>query len=287
MLRYALIARAGSGRKLFIEKLREAGVKVAISYTTRQPVNEDDRSHIFVTAEYAAKDPDKFLATTHNGNEYYYHKATLDDAEVISVDPENLKALTELYPDDAFRFICIMANNKDRLIYAVKNADDKITAEEDFKAICVEENAAFEKFEDDATNGNLKIPNMLMGHMVTNDFTEKSDMLAWVGIVKSCLMQFARMLIICEECCKAGIIERAKDGVNYNAVFGKKSTDEISINTVSPSLMAEYTVSNPDGMARIAASWLKIIDNSFIDPDNIGKNDAVYKKEILDVLDAK
>ena len=129
MLKYLLLGRIGSGREHFQKMLEEKGFKIAKSYTNRKKRDENDTSHYFETDNIS--DENRLFETNHNGNVYFYTAEEIENAEIIPIDPENVKNICKFYSEYAFRFICIMASNEDRIKHAVSDADDKLIAEED------------------------------------------------------------------------------------------------------------------------------------------------------------
>lgn len=259
MLKFALLGRKGSGRAYFQKLLEKEGLKVAKSYTTREQRDENDNTHYFIknVNDY----DDRLLETTHDGFVYFYTRSELENAEIIPIDPQNLKALCEMFPDTAFRFIEIMASNENRLIHAVTNADDKLTAEADFIAACEEENEAFETFNNAAVNRELNIANISYGSAVLNDFTDQSDMHEWVNRIKTQFLQFQRILKICRELSEAGVIDTDESKSNY--IVGVDNKEEPCI--MSPDLLADDILFNKDSMYLTISLWLKLDENSFKD----------------------
>lgn len=262
MLKFALLGRKGSGRAYFQKLLEKEGLKIAKSYTTREQKDENDNMHHFIDS--IENYDNRILETRHDGYEYFYTRSELENADIIPIDPQNLKALCEMFPDTAFRFIEIMASNKDRLINAVKNADDKITAETDFVAACEEENEAFEKFEDAVVNRKLNIENLTCGDLVNNDFTNDSDIFKWVENVTCQRLKFSRILKICKELSDNGVL--AVDGLSANTSAWKYSVPINNENrALSPDMLAEIMIFNAESMNTMIQLWLQLKNNSFKD----------------------
>jgi len=262
MLRYILVGRVGSGRKTFQKHLEENGLIVATSFTDRPPVDEKDKSHYFID-DVENCGIDRVLETTHNGNTYFYTMTELKHADIIPIDPENIKNLCNLFPDDIFRLIELVASNEDRLTHAVTNADDKITAEDDFISMCEEENAAFCELEDNIANGKFGGNNLLIGNVVNNDFTENADMFSWAEILKTSFREFERMKKIVTELADADVISRKDD--KYTIVMINENDDGTHDVEMSCEAFAENTLCDPDGVRIILQSWLRIEKNSFKD----------------------
>lgn len=258
MLKFALLGRKGSGRTYFQKLLEKKGLKIAKSYTTRKQRDENDNMHHFV--DNIESYDNRVLETKHDGYEYFYTRSELESADVIPIDPQNLTALCEMFPGTAFRFIEIIASNKDRLIHAVTDADDKLTAEADFIAACEEENEAFEKFEDTAAARKIDILNMSYGAIVNNDFTNESDMRRWVDNIKHQLRQFSRILTICKELSEVGVID-VDNSDNY--IIGYNAGEEP--HTLTPDLLADNILLDKDSMYLTITTWLQLEKNSFKD----------------------
>ncbi len=169
-----------------------------------------------------------------------------------------------MFTNTAFRFIEIMASNEDRLIHAVADADDKLTAEEDFIAACEEENDAFIAFEDSVTNRELDIENLTCGDLVNNDFTDNSDLNKWTENIICQHRKFSRILKICKELSGNGIL--AMDGLSIHDPVKKYS---VPINgeykAISPDRLAEIIIFNEKSMNIAIQLWLQLEENSFND----------------------
>ena len=264
MLRYALISRTGSGKKTFLNELDKAGIKIARSHTTRERNENDpnDRFHIF--GENDVADDAKLLATKHNDIEYFYTMDELKDAVIIPIDPENFANLAALFPSDAFRFIQLIAKNEDRLMHAVDKlpVEEKLTGEEDFKALCFEENAEFEKFEDAVKNNKLNVGrNVRIGHNMLHDFTEDSDIYTWAATILSNVLAYNRTVTIIHECADAGIITRNGDKFVSEGIDakGKRTIHE----EVPEGVFVEMTLAQPLNISAMMGMWLRLEGNSF------------------------
>lgn len=261
MLKFALLGRKGSGRAYFQKLLEKEGLAVAKSYTTREQKDENDNMHHFVeSVDDVNSCCDRVLETEHDGHKYFYSRAELEKADIIPIDPQNLEALCDMFPDTAFRFIEIMASNENRLTHAVVNADDKLTAEADFVAACEEENEAFVKFEDTAAQRKINITNLSHGALVNNDFTDKSDMCRWVNNVKNQLLQFTRMMTICKELQEADIIDMDKSG---KYIVGSRNNEEPYV--MAPALLVDDILLDKDNLYLTVTTWLQLENNSFKD----------------------
>lgn len=265
MLRYALLGRTGSGRRFFQQLLEKNGFTIAKSYTTRERKNDNDNQHHFI--ENINDFADRVLETTHDGNLYFYTMSELENAEIIPIDPENIKALCELFPDDAFRSIEIVADNENRLTHAVANAEDKITAEEDFLAACEAENKAFCDMEDAMASKNFGFDNLIVGHIVNNDFTEDSDVFRWVDMLKSTRRAFKRMSTIIKEIADNQIIHQDSETGRYDlAVQDDNDPDGNPIWLhLSCDVFTESVLTDPMGISTIMESWLRLENISFKD----------------------
>lgn len=267
MLRFILIGRTGSGLKYLMKLIEEKGIKVAKSYTTRPQRDENDTCHHFINNINFCKTP--VLKTEHNGFEYYYDLRELKTSQVIAVDPENVESLCALFPNDVFRLIEVMASNEKRLANAVKNAEDKITAEEDFVAECEAENDAFSTFEDRMTQKNspLNINNLCIAQVINNDFTDTADIVTFANRLPGYYRNFNRMATIIEEL-KANDyfnIEKAEDGTDLYTVYCKSGDDNNLTKKMPLSIMTEIALIDKEGVAILVNEWLSLEKSSFND----------------------
>lgn len=256
MLKYLLLGRIGSGRAYFQKLLSENGLHVAKSYTTREQKDEADTFHYFINREDVKTFSEKLFITEHDGNVYFYTKNELETSDIIPVDPENVEAICCFFPDTAFRFIEIMASNEDRIKHATSNANDKLLAEEEFITACENENDAFCAFEDAAVNKSLKINNLIMGHMVNNDFTDKSDIYDWISKIKNDRRIFEKMSEIIKQL-------GSKDILPYDEKTSKYALFTMYDNTphkleLSLDCMVEQILIDPKGMCSIMTAWLSL-----------------------------
>lgn len=257
MFKYALLGREGSGRAFFQDRLKEIDLKVAKSYTTRKPYNDNDTSHYFIEKEHLPDYKKRLIETTHNDNIYFYTHAELEKADVIPVDPENLDMLCALFPDTPFRVIEIVASNENRLKHAVTNAEDKITAEEDFITICEAENEAFCDFEDKLKSAKLEIPNSCIGHVVTNDFSELSDVYTFGESILAERRLFNRMNIIINDLVNNGNITRNDEHKLELWVHNSKTNKPEAV-WLSLDMFTEATLADDKGISSVTAAWLML-----------------------------
>lgn len=268
MSKCIIIGRKNSGKNLFMQELAKADFAIAKSYTTKKQPDDDDKSynfrHYYISEEDAEIFENKILETEHDGNKYFYTKEEIEKADIICLDVKGLREITTLYPDTAFRIVCIMAANDKRLISAVADKEDKITAEEDFKQLCIAENTEFEEFEDKLTSGNLDIENIHMGHVIVNDFTEKSSIFNWNDDMQSMFRQSKRASKMIEEVAAAGCIIKNNDRYEL-FTRDPNNTQNIIKKLMSLDMFTEIMLSDNEGLARITSAWLKIKENSFKD----------------------
>lgn len=265
MLKYLLLARIESGKHEFMKQLEKDGFIIAKSHTSRERIDENDNSHYFTNTS-EIPESEKLFKAFHNGNEYFYTKEEIDKADVINIDPENVSNICNAYPDIAFRFLYIAAPNEQRLIAAMQNAEDKITAEEDFIQLCEEENAAFIEFEDTILKGEIpqNIKNMVLGHIINHSFDENSDIYKWSDGLHDSLRQHNRLMIILNELADNQNLER-DENILGNVMMAINKNDNIIMQSIPLSIFAEYVVSETEGMARIMSAWLKLKDIHFKD----------------------
>ena len=257
MLKYLLLGRTGSGREFFQHLLENEGLRIAKSYTTREQRDENDTMHHFINDYDPEKYTERLFGTTHNGNRYFYTLDELEKADIIPIDPENVKNICEYFPDTAFRFIEIMAANADRLKFAVADAEDKLLAEEDFITACEKENDAFCAFEDAAMSSkNLNISNLLIGHAANNDFTETSDIYAFVKRIKHDKHVFENMSKIIKILGENDIYKHNIESDTYDLYFADKDSDIPKRLQLSLANITEQILLDNEGVARTVHAWL-------------------------------
>lgn len=265
MLRYLLLGRAGSGRTFFQKLAEKQGLVVAKSCTTRPQKDENDNMHIF--ADNIKDCPNPILVTQHNGFIYCYNKRDVQCADIIPIDPENVRTVCEMFPDDIFRIVEIMAKNEDRLAHAVTDAKDKLTAENDFLAECEEENKAFCKFEDDMANGNLNIDNVYLMQIINNDFTPHSDAVGFAEQLPAYMREFKRMRVIIEEMKAANKFTIQKDAAGNEKIrvfLEKTDNNSLDYRDISTDQMAETVLIDPDGIKNVVGEWLRLEKTGFV-----------------------
>lgn len=253
MLKYLLLGRKGSGREFFQKLLETNGLTVAKSYTTREKRDSNDVMHRFVTKEQAANVENKILTTEHDGFVYFYTKDEIEKADIIPIDPENVKTICQLYPDAVFRIIEIMASNDDRIAHSTTDADDKLLTEEEFLAACEAENEAFSAFEDIMTTQKLNVDNIFIAHIANNDFTANADIYKWPEKIITAKRVFSKTLIILEELKNHAVFVYDADKNKYRIWLS-----EDDFRDISPDQMAETILVDPEGMKCVMTSWLSL-----------------------------
>lgn len=257
MLKYLLLGRTGAGREFFQKLLEKNGLVVAKSYTTREQRDENDTMHHFIDISQL-NDYNRLFETTHGDVAYFYTKDEIDNADIIPIDPENVNTMCAAYPDTTFRLIRITAFNDDRVKYAVANADDKLLAEADFLAVCEEEDAAFHEIETRMSSMSLNVDNILLGHVIENDFTDKSDIFEWPAKIVKSKRVFEKMLQIIDELRKADVLIYNEETNKYTLFVEDKDAKNSTVLQLSPDRMAEHIIVDPNGMFYIMAAWLEL-----------------------------
>lgn len=257
MLKYLLLGRTGSGREFFQKLLEKEGLIVAKSYTTREQRDENDTMHHFIDT-LQLNNYNRLFETTHGDVTYFYTKDEIDKADVIPIDPENVKTICDAYPDTAFRLIRISAFNDDRIKHAVANAEDKLLAEADFLAACEEEDAAFHEIETQMSSTSLNVNNILLGHVIENDFTDKSDIVEWPAKIVKSKRVFEKMLQIIDELRKADVLIYNEETNKYTLFVEDKDTKNSAALQLSPDRMAEEIIIDPNGMFYVMTAWLEL-----------------------------
>lgn len=257
MLKYLLLGRTGSGREFFQKLLEKNGLVVAKSYTTREQRDENDTMHHFIDISQL-NSYNRLFETTHDDVTYFYTEDEIIKADIIPIDPENINAICVAYSDTAFRLIKITASKEDRVKHAVANADDKLIAETDFLAVCEEEDEAFCEFEEKMITMSLKIDNILLGHMIDNDFTDSSDIYEWPAKIVKSKRVFEKMLQIIDELRKADVLIYNDETNEYTLFVEDKDTKNSTALQLSPDRMTEQIIIDPDGMFYVMTAWLEL-----------------------------
>lgn len=257
MLKYLLLGRIGSGRNHFQKMLEKKGLKIAKSHTTREKRDDNDTSHYFTTDE---PENERLFVTEHNGFIYYYTADEIESAEIIPIDPQNVKAICEAYPDKSFRFIEIMSSNEERIKHYVADKEDKLSAEADFISFCEEENEAFCEFEDATVNSTLGIDNLLMGHIINNGFTEQSDMLTnnWDEKLKGAFTAYKNLSSILDTIGEKDIIHHNIENDTFDIHVMNKDTEEETVEHYSRARTIEQILLDEQGMYLVMSAWLSI-----------------------------
>lgn len=251
MYKYLLLGRTGSGRKFFQKLLKDKGYNIAKSYTTREPVDGNDSDHYYLSK--GVKEPAyKILSTTHNDNYYFYSEDEIEKSDVIPIDPENIHKICAMYPEQLFRLIVIKASDTDRLTHAVKDAEDKLIAEEEFIAACKEENEAFAEFEDKISSNSLSIENIITGHVGDNDFTDTADIYGLINRIVFDKRVFTRTQKIINQLIENNQISRNENG-DITVFMKDKGEQPIPLD-----FFTEMVLTDSEGTARIMTQWLGI-----------------------------
>lgn len=125
-----LVGRTGSGKSSLIQKLCErTGMRQLISHTTRQPRQDKNDDHVFVTVDdyLKAKANDEIAAETEiAGNYYYATKGQLYEADLYTIDPTGRDVLLNMnLPNIRFVTVYISCPDEERMLRAEKRGDDK------------------------------------------------------------------------------------------------------------------------------------------------------------------
>ncbi len=235
MLKYILLARCGSGRRFFEKLLAEKHFRIAEPHK----LTKSDKTK-------------PILSFTKDDETYYYTTSDIENADIISINPSNIQKLCSLFPTISFRFIEIMASNEDRIRFAVKDADDKITAEEDFVAACEAENDEYSRFEDKIVNNDLKINNISRGHIVNNDFSQNSDIYGYVDKLVTDIRTFRNTQAVIKILIANKLIKQDPD--NDNNVIVINSNHKSSPMAID--IFTENILTDPDGMKLMMTRYL-------------------------------
>lgn len=120
-----IIGRTASGKTTFAEELAKLNMKYEVSYSTKEPRNEKDTSHHFVSEQEFDELEDKILETSYNGKKYAYTKSQLNQAECIVLDPKGVNELLNLMPNLEIFIVNIIADKEKRKKNFLKRESEK------------------------------------------------------------------------------------------------------------------------------------------------------------------
>ena len=120
-----IIGRTASGKTTFAEELAKLNMKYEVSYSTKEPRNEKDTSHHFVSEKEFDELEDKILETSYNGKKYAYTKSQLNQAECIVLDPKGVNELLNLMPNLEIFIVNIIADEEKRKQNFLKRKNEK------------------------------------------------------------------------------------------------------------------------------------------------------------------
>ena len=120
-----IIGRTASGKTTFAEELAKLNMKYEVSYSTKEPRNEKDTSHHFISEQEFDELEDKILETSYNGKKYAYTKSQLNQAECIVLDPKGVNELLNLMPNLEIFIVNIIVDKEKRKKNFLKRESEK------------------------------------------------------------------------------------------------------------------------------------------------------------------
>ena len=95
---YCILGLSGCGKSTIANALaREYGLKVLLSYTTRERRNVHDNDHIYITDEEYATIQDKVATRIRTDGKYCATSQQIDENDIYVIDFDGLDELTQKY----------------------------------------------------------------------------------------------------------------------------------------------------------------------------------------------
>lgn len=240
MLRFLILGKPGSGKSFFTSTAKSQGLPAATPYAT-EPKTPIETKH------------------TDSGTTYY-DLNELKAARIIETDPDSMKVICSLFPNEIFRVILITADYKDR----VCNQDPENII--NFIERCYAEDSVIDQVECDLTTGQLHISNCYIGYVANNDFTENATPYSYFNNIQNYIRCLDRMIKIVNELKDNGVIETPEtDSTKCRLYFENNGESDHPYEDIPVELMAENILSDETGMQLVMTSWLELEHNSFND----------------------
>lgn len=116
-MKIILIGKTATGKDTIANELcKRYGYKLAKSHTTRPKRDREGNTHHFISEEeYAKYNPEERLAeTTINGYHYFLTPETVEESDIIIVEPKGLNALIDYFVFEVFLIFYIDADEEKR-----------------------------------------------------------------------------------------------------------------------------------------------------------------------------
>ena len=146
-----IVGRTASGKDTFAGMLKERGLRLVVSHTTR-PIRATETNgvqHYFISEEEAAeilKDKDNIAAYTEiNGYKYFTTVKSLMDADLYVIDPKGIECLKARHPEINLKIINIRCDKDVIRDHANIRRDNKEVFIKRFEA----ESQQFDRFEEE------------------------------------------------------------------------------------------------------------------------------------------
>lgn len=258
-MKYLITGRTGTDKNALAKSLAAQGFSVLKTYTTRPKSDDNDNSHIFISQEEADNYPDKFIPVVINGYEYFSTKEDVEKADVCVVDIQNIKDLTETFPDTSFHIAYVETPYDElRKEMAVKRAEDPLKEAAAFDKKNAAENERFTEFEKILNDPeSLIAENCRAIHRIENDYSE-GKMYEWAVYLTGHKAKFDRMLKIIDTCLETDILKPGSRPGTVNVAYRKKDSSGIHTKDVSVELFTDDIFACDEGIASIMRAYLSL-----------------------------
>ena len=249
-MKFLVVGRTGTGKSTLCKCLEKKGLKVLKTYTTRPKRSERDNDHSFLTEREAVefREERKLLRTVINGYEYFTTYSSVQNADVLCIDPDGVKEITDAFPNISFYIIYMKADEAERKNRAIQRADDPAKEILVFETRNWSENPMFTEFEKQMQQAHTPIVGVICYH---NNFQyNKLDNFA--NSLRNLFQAHANILSIIRGCIMTGILEE-KDG---KIAVWKKISEGDKKELISKDIFADILMSDKEGFARTVLAWI-------------------------------
>jgi len=235
-----IIGRTASGKTTFAEELAKLNMKYEVSYSTKEPRNEKDTSHHFVSEQEFDKLKDKILETSYNGKKYAYTKSQLNQAECIVLDPKGVNELLNLMPNLEIFIVNIIADKEKRKKNFLKRESEKSKEEvlTLFQKRDEEESFMFNEIEKQIDKWQETINQdeciQCIGFINVHNMYGMEDFCNEVMRYKNNIILAKELLPFIEIAKANGIISPHKDPEKCKVAYKTKKSDEVIYYGLSP-----------------------------------------------------
>lgn len=143
-MKIILIGKTATGKDTVANELcKRYGYKLAKSHTTRPKRKNEGETHYFISEENYAKYnfEERLAKTTINGYHYFLTPETIEESDIIIVEPKGLNALIDYFVYEVFLIFYIDADEEKR-----KKAYEKRGSRISFEERTDAENKRFQDF---------------------------------------------------------------------------------------------------------------------------------------------